>query len=207
MGLFNLFGKKTEKVKPAKVTAKTVQTHAQQKEDNKKFDRELAALQKADADYKADHDLDKVISVYQSVLDGCTWNAFNYQKKLATYYTKASQYDNAWRVLSQAQHDAVKRGHGQACTGQIRMEQFIVLKAQKKYKQALETLCRAYVVNNAPYGTWNRDSFVKNAKTCAKECGLSEQQLDELADVVGKAISKKDKSETNIRQAVSEYLK
>ena len=164
-------------------------------------------LQRAEADYKIDKDLEKVIRTYQSVLDGVTWNAFNYQKKLAAYYTKAAKYDDAWRVLSQAQHDAVKRGHGPACTGQIRMEQFKVLKAQKKYKQALETLCRAYVVNNAPYGTWNRESFIKNAKTCAKEMGLSEQQLDGIADLVGNAISKQDKSETNIRQAFSNFLK
>lgn len=87
------------------------------------------------------------------------------------------------------------------------MEQFKVLKAQKKYKQALENLRRAYVVYNVPYGTWNRESFIKNAKTCVKEMGLSEQQLDGIADLVGIAISKQDKSETNIRQALIAFLK
>ena len=108
MALFNLFKKKqTEKTISNKSTKRVVQIHAQIKGEDKKFDKELAALQRADEKYKADHDLEKVIRVYQSVLDGCTWNAFNYQKKLAVYYTKAAKYDDAWKVLSQAQHDAV----------------------------------------------------------------------------------------------------
>ncbi|MBQ6646615.1 MAG: hypothetical protein IJM56_08050 [Clostridia bacterium] len=208
MGLFGLFKKKLPKKNTStKSIDRVVQIHNQLMAEDEKFNKELATLQRADAEYKIDHDLKKVIGVYQTVLDGCTWNTFNYQKKLAAYYTKAAKYDDAWQVLSQAQHDAVKRGHGPACTGQIRMEQFKVLKAQKKYKQALETLCRAYVVNNAPYGTWNRESFIKNAKTCAKEMSLTEQQLESIADLVEKSISKNDTSETNIRQAYSAYFK
>ena len=207
MGLFDLFGKKkkpTVKI-TTKVTTAAVQ-HSTSTQD-KQFDRDLKALQKADATFKEDKDLDKVIKVYESVLNDCTWNAFNYQKKLASYYVKAEKYDDAWRVLSQDQHDAVKRGHGKACTGQVRMEQFKVLKAEKKYKDALDILCRAYVVNNAEYGSWNRESFIKAAKTTAKAMGLSDERLNEIADAVDRAIKKKDTSETNIRQAIAPLLK
>lgn len=204
MGLFGLFGKKDKKqgikvttsvssVKVNSTPAKTTHTISHSQED-KQFDRDLKKLQKADADYKNDKDLDKVIQTYQSVLNGCDWNAFNYQKKLASYFVKAERYNDAWQTLLQAQKDAVKRGHGKACTGQIRLEQFKVLKAEKKYKEALDILCRAYVVNNASYGDWNRDSFLKTAKTCAKGTGLSEQQLNEIADIVDKAIKSKDTS-------------
>lgn len=207
MGLFDLF-KKKEKKPTIKITTTIQHTQSKpQSAQDKQFDKELKALQKADADFKIDKDLDKVIKVYESVLNGCTWNAFNYQKKLASYYVKAEKYDDAWRVLNQAQHDAVKRGHGKACTGQVRMEQFKVLKAEKKYKDAMDILCRAYVVNNAEFGSWNRDSFIKTAKTTAKGLGLSDERLNEIADQIDRAVKRKDTSETNIRQAIAPLLK
>ena len=218
MGLFGIFGKK-EKKESAKATPPTSaatrvhsaslkpQKTALQSQEDKSFDRDLKKLQSADADYKNDKDLEKVIQTYQSVLNGCTWNAFNYQKKLASYYVKAERYNDAWKTLQQAQKDSVQRGHGKATVGQIRLEQFKVLKAEKKYKEALDILCRAYVINNAPYGEWNRDSFIKTAKTCAKGLGLTDQQLFDLADVVEKSIKSKDVTEAHIRQAISPLLK
>ena len=218
MGLFGIFGKKDKK--PAVKVTTSVSSVARsstasskpkkpitQSQDDKQFDSDIKKLQNADTQYKSDKDLDKVIQTYQSVLNGCTWNAFNYQKKLASYYLKAERFNDAWQTLQQAQKDSTQRGHGKATLGQIRLEQFKVLKAEKKFKEALDILCRAYVINNAPYGDWNRESFVKSAKTCAKELGLTEQQLNELADLVGKAVKSKDSVETHIRQAIAPLLK
>ena len=63
------------------------------------------------------------------------------------------------------------------------------------------------VVNNAEYGSWNRESFIKAAKTTAKAMGLSDERLNEIADAVDRDIKKKDTSETNIRQAIAPLLK
>ena len=202
MSIFDLFSNKNSKSKKeVDITVSSVIIN-----DAKKNDKTAIALQNADVSYKEDKDLNKVISAYESILDRCNGDTFNYQIKLSKYYVKAARYDDAWRVLSKAHLDAIKRGQGNACTGQIRLEQFNVLKAEKRYKDAIDILCRAFVVNNAPYGSWSRDSLIKMAKPCAKGLMLSEESLEEIADLVDKAVVNRDVNEDHIHKAVSVYL-
>ena len=203
MSIFDLFGNKNSKSKKeGNISVSSVIIS-----DAKKNDKTAIALQNADSSYKEDKNLDKVISTYESILDGCSGDTFNYQIKLSKYYVKAARYDDAWRVLSKAQLDAIKRGRGKACTGQIRLEQFNVLKAEKRYKDAIDILCCAYVVNNASYGSWNRDSFIKLAKPCIKGLSMSEEALGEVADLVERAVVKRDTNEEHIHKAITEYFK
>lgn len=203
MGLFDLFKKN-----PKSETKLTTEVYSQQNSDD-----ELSILINADAAYKEDNDLEKVIKVYETVLDKCVWNTFNYQMNLAGYYKKAERYDDAWRILNKALEDSVKRGHGQADIGKIRMEQFNVLKTEKKYDKALVFLCYAFVSNNAPTGCWmqtgkwSRESFEKNAKVCIKKLGLTDDHLSDLTDIIEKAILSKDNSEVHIRDKVAVFLK
>ena len=201
MSIFDLFGNKNSKSKKVDIKVSPVIMS-----DAKKNDKTAIALQNADSSYKEDKNLDKVISTYESILDRCSGDTFNYQIKLSKYYVKAARYDDAWRVLSKAQLDAIKRDQGNACTGQIRLEQFNVLKAEKRYKDAIVILCCAFVVNNASYGSWSRESLIKMAKPCAKGLTLSEESLEDIADLVDRAVVNRDANEDRIPKAVSIYL-
>ena len=81
MSIFDLFGNKYSKSKKVDIKVSPVIMS-----DAKKNDKTAIALQNADSSYKEDKNLDKVISTYESILDRCSGDTFNYQIKLSKYY-------------------------------------------------------------------------------------------------------------------------
>ena len=200
MGLFNLFGSK--KSEPEKKT-----TPATVAKDIDKIlrdsDKAIAEMHKADAAFEKDGDLDKRIQVYEKyMLKKPEWNSFNFNLALAKMYVKAGRNDTAWGYLNQMYLWAIDPTAIGGDVSKIRFEQFKILKAEKKFKDAMVMLVSSYVVN--AYGIqgmyFNKEKFKKDAKTTAKGIGISEADLSVFADRLEKDIKAKRIKEATVQK-------
>lgn len=206
MGLFNLFGSK--KVEPEK---KTIQTSATKDIDRilRDSDKAIADMHKADAAYEKDGDIDKRIRVYEKyMLKKPEWNSFNFNLALAKMYVKAGRNDTAWGYLNQMYLWAIDPSAIGGDVSKIRFEQFKILKAEKKFKDAMVMLVSSYVVN--AYGIqgmyFNKEKFKKDGKTTAKGIGISESDLAIFADRLEKDIKGKKIKEATVQKYCVEWF-
>lgn len=93
----------------------------------KRQDRQLAAIQKAEAEYKSTGNLDKLIKFWEHLLatDGILIRGVGWPFKIVEVYYKAKRYDDAWRVLNNLVLDP-------NCYKKARQWQIKVLKKEKK---------------------------------------------------------------------------
>ncbi|MBQ7558483.1 MAG: hypothetical protein IJT00_10535 [Lachnospiraceae bacterium] len=202
MGLFDLFGSK--KSLPER-KASTPSTIKRSDKAIRASDKASEDMQKADADYENDGDLNKKISVYEKyLLKKPNWNSFNFSLALANMYVKAGRNDAAWGYLNQLYLWAIDPSAIGGDVSKIRYEQFRILKAEKKYKDAMVMLVTSYVLNAyAIRDTYfNKNKFKKDAKTTAKEVGITGTDLDAFADMLERDIKAKRIKEA----ALQKYL-
>ena len=205
MGLFNLFGSK--KAEPEKRT-----TPAPAAKDIEKIlrdsDKAISEMYKADAAYEKNGDIDKRIRVYEKyMLKKPEWNSFNFNMALAKMYVKAGRNDTAWGYLNQMYLWAIDPTAIGGDVSKIRFEQFKILKAEKKYKDAMVMLVSSYVVN--AYGIqgtyFNKEKFKKDAKTTVKGIGISEADLVVFADRLEKDIKTRKIKEATVQKYCAEW--
>ena len=214
MGLFGLFEKKTT---PERKTAKhpsvksvsDIPSIDELKKREAESDREIMELQKADAAFREDGDLEKRISVYEEYLLKKThWNSFNFNLALAEMYFKAGENDKAWGYLNQMYIWALDPDVAWDDTSKIRLQQFKILKSEKKYKDALVMLVSSYVIN--AYGIsgmyFNKTKFKKDMKATAKAIGFLEEDQDAFADDLESKIKQKKIRENDVKNYCLEYF-
>lgn len=209
MGLFGLFG--NNKNKKTQATNNSIEKMMKESAaSTAKADAQIAKLQKADERFDKDGDLNKRISVYESILDldqPLLWNSFNYCLSLAKMYVDADRRDDAWRYLNQM-YLVFSKDHDYYLW-KIRNEQFKILKKEKKYLDALRMLAVSHVLKtNSPQGSqFDIERFIKEAKTTAKGAGLSEEDLEDLAKMIKDAGKKGNLPEAKVLDIFKEFMK
>lgn len=209
MGIFGLFSSKNNTAgKKSDYSLETIKANAKRHQDES--NRELLDMQKADEKYKEDGDIEKCISVYERYMSKTPWwNSFNYNLRLANLYFKAGRNDQAWGYTNQmilwAVDPSVPMSND---VPKIRHLQFKILKSEKKYRQAFETLVTSYVIN--AYGIsgvyFNKEKFIKEIKTTARAIGFSEKDLNDFADDLEKKIKKRVLKENKVRDYCGKYI-
>ena len=204
MGIFGFLGKK--KTSPAqKAILKEAMKDIRIIEDT---DKAIADMQKADALFEKDGDIEKRIKVYEKyLLKEPQWNSTNFNLSLARMYIKARHNDKAWGYLNQLYLWAVDPKVIGGDAPKVRFEQFRILKAEKRYKDALIMLVSSYVINAYLVRDmyFNKAKFVKEAKTTAKAIGFSEDQLEAFADELERRIKAKKIKEDSVKKYCSDY--
>ena len=199
MGLFDLFGlkKKAPEKKPMRSPkGKDIDRILRES------DKAIADMQKANDDFKKDGDLNKKIAIYEKyLLEKPEWNSFNFNLALAKMYAKAGRNDTAWGYLNKMYQWAIDPTAIGGDTAKIRFEQFKILKAEKKYKDAMVMLVSSYVINAyAVQGMYfNKDKFIKDAKTTAKGIGITETDLCDFADGLEKDLKTRKIKEATVQ--------
>lgn len=206
MGIFDVFGKKkTAPTRIAKVNP-PVKNITKIIADS---DKAIADMQKADTAFEKDGDIEKRIKTYEKyLLEKPLWNSFNFNLSLAKMYVKAGHNDKAWDYLNQMYLWATDPDAIGGDTSKVRFEQFKVLKAEKKYKDAMLMLVSSYVLNAYVVRDmyFNKPKFMKDAKTTAKAIGFSEDQLASFADDLERRIKTKKIKEVNVKNYCTEYF-
>lgn len=93
----------------------------------KRQDKQFAAIQKAEAEYKVTGDLNTLITFWEKLLatDGILIPGASWPFKIVEVYYKAKRYDDAWRALSKLVLDPDYRK-------KARQWQIKILKKEKK---------------------------------------------------------------------------
>ncbi len=206
MGLFDVFGKK--KTTPAQNVAvkPPVKDITRIIEDS---DKAIADMHKADAVFEKDGDIEKRIRVYEKyLLEKPQWNSFNFNLSLAKMYVKAGHNDKAWGYLNQMYLWAIDPDAIGGDASKVRFEQFKILKAEKKHKDAMLMLVSSYVLNAYAVRDmyFNKPKFIKDSKTTAKAIGFSEDQLVLFADDLEKNIKAKKIKEASAKKYCTDYF-
>lgn len=206
MGIFDIFGKKkttsdrkTTPESPLKDIARVI-------EDS---DKAIADMHKADAEYEKDGDIEKRIKVYEKyLLENPQWNSFNFNLSLAKMYVKAGHIDKAWGYLNQLYLWAIDPDAIGGDASKVRFEQYKILKAEKKHKDAMLMLVSSYVLNAYAVRDmyFNKPKFIKDGKTIAKVIGFSEDQLVLFADDLEKSIKTKKIEEASVKKYCTDYF-
>ena len=169
----------------------------------------LADMKKADAEYKEDGNIEKRIATYEKyLLEKPQWQAMNYCLALAKMYIKTGRNNQAWGYLNKMYLWINEPGIPGGDISKIRMEQFKILKSEKKYSDALVMLVASYVIKSSSPNelVFNKEKFKKDAKTTAKGLGLSEMELSSFADVLEKNIRTKIINENDVKCFCEEYM-
>lgn len=206
MGIFDVFGKKKTATVQSSAVKPTVKDIHRIIEDS---DKAIADMQKADAAFEKDRDIEKRIRVYEKyLLEKPQWNSFNFSLSLAMMYVKAGHNDKAWAYLNQMYLWAIDPNAIGGDVSKIRFEQFRILKAEKRYKDAMLMLVSSYVLRAYAVRDmyFNKQKFIKDAKTTAKGIGFSEEQLVLFADDLEKNIKAKKIKETTVKKYCSDYF-
>ncbi len=163
----------------------------------------IEEMHKADKVYEQDGDIEKRIKVYEQYLkEKPKWNSFNFNLSLAKMYEKAGRNNDAWAYLNQLYIWSIDPTAIGGDESKIRYEQFRILKSEKKYADAMVMLVSSYLINAyAIKGIYfNKNKFIKDAKTTAKNLGFNEESLNEFADDLEKKLKSKQLQEKDIQQ-------
>ena len=213
MGLLDLFGKNKATRMPQSKSSEDIRKEAQAIVDSfdggklsnilANSDTAIRECQKADEQFKIDGDIDKIISVYEKFFTEKTgWSSFNFNLKLAKLYVKAGRNNDAWAYLNKMTYWAMQPDAINMDLSKIRFEQFKILKAEKKYKDALINLVLSYVEKGQEmnWSYFNKNKFISDAKTTAKKAGITEVKMNEFADKLEKAILKNHIRDESVKQ-------
>lgn len=205
MGILDVFGKKKTVSVQNTVMKPPVKDVAPIIADS---DKAIDDMRKADTVFEKDGDIEKRIRVYEKyLLERPRWNSFNFNLSLAKMYVKAGQSDKAWGYLNQMYLWAIDQDAVGGDASKIRFEQFKILKAEKKYKDALPMLVSSCVLNAYAVRDmyFNKSKFIKDAKTTAKAIGFSEDQIVLFADELEKNIKAKKVKEADVKKYCFDY--
>lgn len=172
-------------------------------------DKAIDDMQKADEVYNQDGDLEKRIMVYEKYLnEKPLWNSFNFNLSLAKMYEKAARNNDAWRYLSKLIFWSLDPTSVGINTSKVRYEQFRILKSEKKYADAMVMLVSSYLLNAyAIDGIYfNKNKFIKDAKTTAKNIGHDEESLNAFADDLERRLKSRQLQEIDVKQYCKKYF-
>ncbi len=206
MGLFGLFGgKKLEAEKrPVSAVSKSIEKIIQNS------DKAIADMQNADMAFEEDGDLAKRIAVYEKyLLSKPEWNSFNFSMTLAKMYVKAGRNNDAWSHLNQMYIWSIDPSAVGGDASKVRYEQFKILKTEKKYEDAIMMLVSSYVLNAYSVRDmyFNKEKFIKDAKTIFKSLGFSDLDLLSFADALEKDIQTKRIKEETVKNFCTEFFR
>ncbi len=205
MGLFDLFGKKSA---PEKRPVSAVPTRIEKIIQNS--DKAIADMQNADAAFEKDGDLEKRIAVYEKyLLSKPEWNSFNFSISLAKMYVKAGRNNDAWSYLNQMYMWSIDPSAVGGDASKVRFEQFKILKTEKKLEDAMVMLVSSYVLNaySVQNMYFNKEKFIKDAKTTFKSLGFSDLDLQIFSDSLEKDIKAKRIKEDTTKDFCTEFYK
>lgn len=215
MGLFDFLGKnKDHLIEKNQIKRESVRKEAIRSNDNRlqnilnDSDNAIKECQQADAQFEKDGNIEQIISVYEKhFTERSEWSSFNFNMRLAKLYVKAGRNSDAWGYLNKMALWAMMPDAINMSLSKIRFEQFKILKAEKKYEDALTFLVFSYVDRgNEIKGVFNKKKFLTDAKTTAKKAGLSEDDLGRFADDLEQAIQKEHIKEQDVKSFCSERL-
>lgn len=173
-------------------------------------DKAIDAMHKADDQYDQDGDINKRIAVYEKYLRvKPQWNSFNFDMALAKMYVKAGRNNDAWGYLNQMYIWSIDPTAVGGDVSKIRFEQFKILKSEKKYADAMVMLVSSYLVNAYEIKDiyFNKDKFIKDAKTTAKKLGHEEDSLRAFADDFERKLKLRQIQEKDVQQYVAGYFR
>ena len=173
-------------------------------------DKAIDAMHRADDQYDQDGDINKRITVYEKYLRvKPQWNSFNFDMALAKMYEKAGRNNDAWGYLNQMYIWSIDPTAVGGDVSKIRFEQFKILKSEKKYADAMVMLVSSYLVNAYEIKGiyFNKDKFIKDAKTTAKKLGHEEDSLRAFADDFERKLKSRQIQEKDVQQYVAGYFR
>lgn len=172
-------------------------------------DKAIEEMQKADSVYNQDGDIEKRIKVYEKYLMGKPlWNSFNFSRSLVSMYLKSGRNNEAWSYLNQLIQWSLDPESVGIDVSKVRYDQFKILKSEKKYSDALIMLVSSYVTSAYAIKDlyFNKEKFIKEAKTTAKGIGMSYEDLLVFADDLEKDIKRKKIKESKIKEYCREHF-
>lgn len=196
----------------AESMAKTVEALLQENaRRDREFNAQLAEINAANEQFKADGDIDRIISVYEKHFLDLTnpqWNTFNYNLRLAELYSKAKKNDVAWGYLNKMLLYAGQHPDRNWDVHKIRFAQFKILKDEKRHKDAFWTLVSSYVIrsDDLPQPYFSKNTFLKDAKTTAKGIGLSDEELGAFADGLERKIMNRALHDADVPKYCADWL-
>lgn len=208
MGLFNLFRSNA----PSRVSSSVKKSVSPKYNIDKILrdsDKAIEECLKADDAFKKDGNLLKRINVYERYfLTEPKWNCFNFCLRLAEMYIKADENDKAWGYLNKLYIWTLdSKGYVSGYEDKVRYTQFKLLKSEKRYKDALVMLVSSYVSTRGVSGSYfNKEKFIKDAKTAFKGIGLTNDNLNEFTNRLDNEIKQKRISENKVQAFCYNYF-
>lgn len=149
-------------------------------------DQQIARLNKAREQYGPSKDYDSLIEVYEQVFsEKNSWNTCSHKLKLSEYYLKAGRNNDSWKLLNSLVTEFPNE------IARIRKLQYKQLKSEKKYPEALKMLFIYKFDDYKSYTSWQAshlEDFKKDAVTLGKKIKLSESDIADLTDILGKSV-------------------
>lgn len=159
----------------------------------------LKRVNEAQLKYKRDGDIEAVIRELEFAFiesdPPCTTSQ---NIDLAKYYVKAGLKDKAWGYLNRLQM------RQEAPLKDIRFAQAKILKAEKKWIDAIDMFMRGYLAKSEWNNSFQEEMFLRDIKPLASKLGWDDRKMLQLSEMVKRHVNNKDYSE---RSLIDEYKK
>ncbi len=160
----------------------------------------LSRVNKAQAKYKQDGDLEAVIKELEyAFIESNPPCSTSQNLDLADYYIKAGQYDKAWGYLNHLYR------YQQAPINKIRFAQAKVLKKEKKWSYAIEMYMLGYLAKSEWNNTFQKEMFVKDIKSCVNKLNWDEDKVEYLCYLIEIQVKQRDYSESRLTESYRKF--
>lgn len=166
-------------------------------------DQLIAKVQAARSKYEEDKNIDELIGVYEFVLLKARPPIKNMRGlclALVELYRKNHQNDKAWGYLNNL---TLTR---QDILDKIRFEQCKILKAEKKYTDAMRFLMCGYLHKSKWNNQFQKEMFVKEASTIANRLKWNRDQVEYLAYLIEQRVGSKNYNEGSLIESYEKAL-
>ena len=146
----------------------------------------LARVNRAQAQYKADGDLNAVIRELEfAFIQSDPPCKTSQNMSLVDYYLKAGLRDKAWGYLN------MRVSKNQAPLEKIRFAQARILKSEKKYSYAIEMYACGHLAKSAFNNTFQKDMFLRDIQSCANKLKWDDDKREYVAYLIQKSVDKR----------------
>ncbi len=191
-GLCSTCANKTANETTEEWLLRTNPDYAKLKGVNEHYDKLISSIWEARNQYKADNDIDKIISVYEYALIYATpplKNAQSHVLYLAELYIKNKQNDKAWGYLN-----SLLLSH-RDITHKIRFLQCKILKKEKRYIDAMQMLMLGYLFKSQYTTVFQKEAFLKEATVIANKLEWDTSKTKFLAQIIEYQVKHKNYDE------------
>lgn len=210
MFFFNL-SKKQKVLSSKEYSSKLLELKKRNELDEIQCNNELSTMNNAYEEYINGGDINTCIKTYESILlNGTKWNSFNHCLTLVHLYIKSNRNNDAWRLLNWMQlHFSYLQDHMDSNMSKIRAYQFKILKKEKKYLEAFVLFVSSYTY--CVYGSdknvyFNKNKFIRELKTTAKQIGINEDELLEFSELYEAELKKEHLNDVDAQNFCKNYL-